>query len=120
VAIVKQGQENSHAMMVSDTKEVVNSFGKSIRVVVPDQIVQIDPQRIEPEVLSPAQFSVDCFSVVCVCLPHFQLVNRGAWQEVTAHKPRLCAVPILCLISSPFHLFLLLKTKNGTILSHTT
>jgi len=79
VAIVKQGQENPHAMMVSDAEKVVNPLSKSTRVVAPNQIMQIDPQSVESETLSPTEFSVDCFSVIGVRLPHFQLVDRGAW-----------------------------------------
>ena len=55
-------EENKHRfdfMSVGDTQKLVHPFFESFGVLLPEQIVQKDPQGIHPQTLRPTKLFVD-------------------------------------------------------------
>ncbi len=80
-------------MLVARRQELVQAFEKPGRVLLPQQILQVHPQRVEAEGLRPAQLPVDGGEIKRVRLEHFQLVDGGAGQEIAADQPTVLFPP---------------------------
>ena len=88
-------------MACSQGEEVVNPVEESRGVILPQQIMQKNPQRVEPRTGSPAKFAVNGLGLEGIALPCFQLVDGVSQAIVTADQPQLPRRPFLGLFLCP-------------------
>ena len=100
-ARVEQHEDRPDVMLGRNRQELVDSFLKALRILLPKQIVQKHAHRVHADALSPAQLAVVRRRVKRVGLPHLQLVDGIRRQIVRAHQPRLRVVPGLGLRLAP-------------------
>src|SRR5262249_41160400 len=67
----------------------------------PGEVVQEDAHGVEADLLGPAQLAVNRLGVERVGLPHFELIDGGAGDEVAADEPGLLGVPGVGLVGGP-------------------
>ena len=97
-------QEDEHD---ADVVPVRDSTGtgpcrcRSRPVLLPEQVVQEDADAVEAQPLGPAQLAVDRRQVEGVGLPHLELVDRRARDEIAADEPGLLGVPLVGLLRRP-------------------
>ena len=56
--------------------------------------MEINPNGIHSDVGSPCEFSFNCADIKSFGLPHFKLVARSGWTEVTADSPADSFTPL--------------------------
>jgi hypothetical protein len=98
---IKNDEHHLNSVLVSARQELVQAFEKTVPILVPEQVVQKNPDAGETQVLRPAEFPVDGRRVPSVGLPHLQLVNSAARREVAAGQPALLCLPVVSLLVGP-------------------
>ena len=91
-------------MLGCDVQECIDPVAVAVRVLLPNQVVQKHAHGVHAEALSPSQFSIDALGIEAVFLPHFELINRGGWDVVTADEPGLPLIPGIRLSFCPARL----------------
>lgn len=81
--------------MVGNGKVTVDAVLETIGVVFPYKMVKENTHAIETKIFCPAEFTVDCRRIEGLFLPHFQLVDSRAWNEITTPQPALFCSPCL-------------------------
>ena len=84
---VEQDEDHADPVPVGDREEPVHPRQEPRRVLLPEQVVEEDPDAVEPQPLGPAQLAVDRRRVEGVRLPHLELVDRRAGDVVAADQP---------------------------------
>src|SRR5205085_4647644 len=98
---VKQNEQNPDMVLVRHLKELLQPVDETIRVLLPQKVVQKHSHRIHAEHLSPAKFAIDGSQIKCIGLPHLQLVNGGAGDVITSHQPGPIGIPLISLLLRP-------------------
>ena len=104
MTVVEQDQHHFYAMPLGNSEKFIDSFGKSLGIVMPNQIVQEYTDRIEAKLGRPPELTVNRGRIISLRLPHLQLVDGRAGDKVAADQPRLLLVPLFSLVDCPtFH-----------------
>src|SRR5713226_1372499 len=88
-------------MLVRDLKELIHPPKKPGGVLLPQEVVQKHPHGVHAQVLRPTQFAVDRRQIKCVRLPHLQLIDGRAWNEIASDQEWLTRVPFVSLLRRP-------------------
>src|SRR5438128_2624699 len=87
---------------VGDCEELVDAIQEADRVLLPEEMMQEDAHRVEAEGLCPSQLAVDGTRVERCRLPHFELVDRRAGNEIAANQPSRGIGPRPCVLLRPY------------------
>ena len=91
--VVEQDWNRSNAVFGGDSEEPAEPFLQSLGVGFPHDVVDENPHAVKTKVFRPAQLPVYGGRIERLLLPHFNIVDRGAGQEVATDQPRLLAIP---------------------------
>ena len=100
-ATVEQDEDDSDVVLVGNLEKLVDAPDEPVRILGPRKIVQENASTVESKALCPSQLAIDGDRIKRVCLPHFQFVDRGAWDEVAADQLGLLFVPVVGLLNGP-------------------
>jgi hypothetical protein len=92
-AVVEEDEHRPDVVLVSDRKKMFETLQETARVLVPEKIMQEDPDRVEAQPFGPAEFLVDSLRVEGLRLPHLQRVDGRPGDVVAAERPRLRVGP---------------------------
>jgi hypothetical protein len=98
---IKEHEYGLDMMPVSNPEIGIDSALESRTILFPWNVVQEHPHGVHPNALGKAQLAVDRRGIECILLPHLELVDRSAWNEITADNPGLPVVPSLGFFSRP-------------------
>ncbi len=98
---VEEDNHHADAVLVGDGEKLVDAIEQPLRVLLPEQIVQKDTDRVEAQTLGEGEFLVDGVEIEGFRLPHLQLVDGGAGDEVAPDEPGLVGVPVVGLLLGP-------------------
>src|SRR5207248_293453 len=97
----KKNKDRLDVMLACDLQESVDSACKSLRVLLPHEVMEKNSHRVQPDRFGPAQFQIDALGIECVLLPHFQFVRSSSGKVVAPHQPAMLCVPGIGLRFSP-------------------
>ena len=100
-ARVEQDKDRTDMMARRDGQERIDPLCKSLRVLLPKQVVKEDAHGVHADAFGPPEFAVNCGRIKRVGLPHLQFVDGGGRQKVRAHRPRLPCIPRIGLRLAP-------------------
>jgi hypothetical protein len=86
-AIIKQNEDRSNAIMLSQIQVMLDTILKASCILPPEKIMKVNPDRIETEITRPLQFPINCREVKSFRLPHFQLIYGCTGDKITSHQP---------------------------------
>ena len=92
---VEQDEHHADLVPVGRGEELLDPVEEALRIFLPRQVVQKDPDAGEAQALGPAELAVDRGQVERVGLPHLELVDRRARREVAADEPGMFTSPCL-------------------------
>ena len=100
-AVVEQDEHCPDVVTVGDLQEALEPAQEPARVLLPEQVVEEDPDRVEAEILGPAELLVDDEGIEGLRLPHLERVDRRPRDVVAAERPRLATGPNVGLLGRP-------------------
>ena len=68
-----------------DLQKYRDALLESLRVLLPQQVMQKNSHGVQSQRFGPAEFLVNFFGVEAVGLPHLQFIYRGSRDEIAAH-----------------------------------
>src|SRR5262249_53186384 len=89
---IKEHNHRPDFVLGRNLQELVDIFEEYLAVVAPRQVVQKHANRVKAQRLGPTQLAIDRRRIECFGLPHLELIDRRARQEIAANKPGLGAV----------------------------
>ena len=84
-----------------DGEKRVDALLKSLRILLPEKVVQEHAHRVHADSLGPSQLAIDGRRIEGVGLPHLQFVDRRGRQKIRTNGPRLAGVPLVGLSIGP-------------------
>jgi hypothetical protein len=90
---VEQDEHHADTVAIGDLEELLDAPDERCRILLPEKIVQKDAHAVEAEAGCPSQLPVDRGRVERIGLPHLELVDGGARDEVGADQPTLLFLP---------------------------
>jgi hypothetical protein len=85
----RQGEHSTHAVL------------ETVRIRLVREIVKKDSGEGEPGLLHQPKFAVDRDRIEGFRLPHLELVDRSARDEIASGRPPLFLCPIVRLVQAP-------------------
>ena len=85
---VEQHEHHADLVPVGRGQELLDPLEESLRVLLPEQVMQEDPDAVEAQALGPAELAVDRGQVEGVGLPHLELVDRRARARSCSRRAR--------------------------------
>ncbi len=98
---VEEDEHGANFVAGRDGEKLIDVFEERLAVVLPAKVVQKYADRVEADRLGPAELAVDRFGIERCGLPHFELVDRRARNEVAANEPGLGVVPFFGALGRP-------------------
>ena len=98
---VEEHDHRPDVVLGGDLEKLVDALEEAVAILVPGKVVQENANRVEADRLGPAELAVDRLGIERVGLPHFELVDRRAGEEVAADEPGLGVVPLVGLVRRP-------------------
>src|SRR5580693_3467110 len=110
---IEEHKKRPDFVLLRNAQENIHSLLESRRILLPEQVMQKHAHGVQAQRLSPTQFRIDALRIETLCLPHFELIDRGGRNVVAADQPRLSRVPIIrCLFCPASRLCLRTKRKS--------
>jgi len=89
-------------VLVGDAQEGIDPLEEPLRVLLPEQIVEVHAHGVHAELLvCPAKLAVDGLRVEGVGLEHLKLVDGVGGGVVRPHQPFLFRIPAFSLRRRP-------------------
>src|SRR5690349_19986939 len=98
---VEENEDRLDLELRRNREKVILATLTTLRLMLPQQIVQKDAHRIHAETFSPTESEIDPLWIERVGLPHLELIGRGSRVVVTTDDPRLLRIPVARLLLRP-------------------
>lgn len=92
-AVVEEDKDRDDVMFFCDLQILVHAIFESCGILLPGQVVEEDAHAVQSDGCGVAQFTIDGTRIEAGSLPHFELVDRRAGDEVAAPEPSFGSVP---------------------------
>ena len=93
--VVKGTEHCSDAMRISNMQKPIDALHQLITIVLPHQIMQVDPCGVEADAGGPSQFTVDGVRIEGIPMPELKKIDSGRRQEVETADPWVRPPPAL-------------------------
>ena len=98
---IEEHKDRPDVMPRGNGEKCIDALLESLRILLPEKVVQEDTHGIHADALSPAKLAVDRGRVEGIGLPHLEFVDRGGRKKIRAHRPGLRFVPGVGLLLCP-------------------
>src|SRR5699024_8098691 len=98
---IKENKHNADVMTVSNIKKLINTLDKPLLILLPYQMMEIDPHAIEAEIFCPSQFLINRFEIKGFSLPHFKLIYSRPRSIISSNKRSCFFVPLVGFFYRP-------------------
>jgi len=98
---IEEHQHGPDAVFLRDDEELFETLLETLRILLPEFVVQEHAHGVHADCLRPAELLVDLRRVEGVGLPHLELVDGVGRNVVAAHEPALVCVPAVGLLHRP-------------------
>jgi hypothetical protein len=100
-ARVEDHDQHADLVPLRERQKAVDPLRKTFRVLLPEQVVKKDAHAVEAKRLRVAELAIDRRLVPRVRLPHLELIDRGARQEIAPPQPTVLLEPGIRFLRGP-------------------